>query len=374
MNLEIVKKSEAWKFSPVNKIQTLELKTKSDLTVSGLKKIRLAMGPTEQQIHTVLIKDLIEAGTAEISTKKASSYFFEDSNTSRAKLDRSLEDFGRSENTILLKILKSPQSTIWIDPKSLGTNLEIELESGAEASIVFFETDSNSITAVDSSFFRTSFNLGDESVLELGLSQSSAHNSLSQINVSLGEKAHFNSYSLMTGTAEYKRLEINVFQKGANSSATLNGLNATKSNGTFDYHSNVFHLNKDQETFQNFKAVCKDQSKSIFTGRVHLTENSSGAAVKQLNNNLLLGDKSSVDTQPELNIYHDNVKAAHGATTSSLNEDHIFYFSSRGFKPEHTKKILLDAFCKSTCDSLKNKGIKDFFTSAVSKELYSDRV
>jgi len=372
MNLEIARKSEAWKFSPISKIKSLELKTSRELDLDDIKKVRLAMGPSEQQIHTVFVNDLIESGTAELNIKKAPSYFFEDSNTTRAKLDRNLENLTKFRNIVILKILKSPQSTIWIDPNSFGSNLEIELESGATANIVFFETDNVNLSTHESSFNRLSFLLGDDSNLELGVSQSSEKNSISQINVAMGEKSVFNSYSLMTGTADYKRLEVNVFQNGSNSIATLNGLNATKLVGTFDYHSNVFHLNNDQETFQNFKSVIKDQSKSIFTGRVHLTEKASGAAVDQINNNLLIGKKASVDTQPELNIYQDNVKATHGATTSSLDEDHIFYFSSRGFTPEQTKKILLDAFCKSTCDNLKNSGIKEFFRGAISKELYSE--
>lgn len=369
MNLEIAKKTEAWKFSPISQVNSLTLKKSSDLTQSNVENIKIAVGPNEQQIHTVHFQDLVDSGTLEILSVKAQPFFYIDSNTERARLDRSLEKLTHSNKTIHIKILKSPQSILWIDPNSLGTNIKIEVCAGAEAHVLFFETDADT-NQKEFTHYKVGFDVGKGARLELGLSQSSAQNSLSLINVTVEEEAHFNSYSLMTGGADYKRLEINVFQLGKNSSATLNGLNGTKSNSTFDYHSNVFHLNQDQETFQNFKAVCKDQSKSIFTGRVHLTEKASGASVNQINNNLLLGKKSSVDTQPELNIYQDNVKATHGATTSSLDENHIFYFSSRGFKPDQTKKILLEAFCKSTCENLEAHGIKDFFKNAISKELY----
>jgi len=370
MNLEIARKTEAWKFSPINTVNSLNLKTSDKFDVEDLKNSSVAIGPSEQQIHTVVVQDLIDSGTLELSSKETPEYYFSDSNTARANLDRNLEGLSDNSSTKVLTFVKQPQSIIWLDPNSLPSNLEIIVKEGINVSFVFFETDSKDFTAKDSSFYKIAFKIEDDANLELGINQSAAKNSLSLINVSLGKNAHFNSYSLMTGDSAYKRLELNVFQEGANSTATLNGLNATKNKGIFDYHSNVFHLEKDQETFQNFKAVCKDTSKSIFSGRVHLTENCSGANVDQINNNLLLDKKSSVDTQPELNIYQDNVKATHGATTSSLDENHIFYFSSRGFKPEQTKKMLLDAFCKSTCDSLKAEGIKTFFKKKISKELY----
>jgi len=369
MNLEIPRKTEAWKFSPLGTVNSFNIKTKPELKKVDFHKIKVAVGPSEQQVHTVHLQDLIDSGTAEVSFKKSESYFFNDSNTKRANLDRNLESLTKSEKTATLKILKSPQSTLWIDPNSLSSNIEIEICENSNANILFFETEKDQ-AADESSFSKISFSIDQNAKLELGVSLSTANNSFSQINISVGEGAHFNSYSLMSGAAVYKRLETNVFLTGKESRATLNGLNCTRAKSIFDYHSNVFHLNKDQVTHQNYKAVCKDQSKSIFSGRVHLTENSSGAAVHQLNNNLLLDKKSSVDTQPELNIYHDNVKASHGATTSSLDENHIFYFSSRGFKPEHTKKILLEAFCKSTCSNLESPGIKEFFKKAISKELY----
>jgi|GEM_PF-5576058 len=370
MNLEIVRKTEAWKFSPIAMVNGLNVRSTDELKPTAISDVKVAIGPNEQQIHTVLIQDLIDSGTIELSSKSADQYFYNDSNTERANLDRNLEDIHKFNNTNVLTFVKQPQSIIWLDPNSLSSNLEIVVKQGLNVSFVFFETDTQDFSTQDSSFYKIAFTIEDNANLELGINQSAPKNSLSLINVNLGKDAHFNSYSLMTGGAAYKRLELNVFQKGPNSSATLNGLNATKNKGIFDYHSNVFHLAKDQETFQNFKAVCKDTSKSIFSGRVHLTENCSGANVDQINNNLLLDKKSSVDTQPELNIYQDNVKATHGATTSSLDESHIFYFSSRGFKPEQTKKMLLDAFCKSTCDNLKTEGIKTFFKQAISKELY----
>jgi len=374
MKLDITKKSEAWKFSPLQKINGFDVSINSLADLNTVKNIKVALGPSEQQIHTVLLQDLVESGVIKISMERRAKYFYDDHNTTRAKLDRNLERLSTSDETVVIEFLKSPQSILWVDPNTLGTNIKFKTQSAQEVRLVFFETQTTQDQALSPKLANINFDVSNSSTLELGISLSNDQSSFSLINVKLGNQAHFNSYALMCGTAEYKRLEVNVFQQGSDSTAVLNGLNAVKNQSSFDYHSNVFHLNKNQRTSQNFKSVCKEKSKSIFTGRVHLTENCSGAAVDQINNNLLLGKTSSVDTQPELNIFQDNVKATHGATTSSLDEDHIFYFSSRGFHPDQAQKILLDAFCSSTCENLKTLGVKDFFKAAIAKELYDSTI
>ena len=368
MSLEILKKTEAWKFSPVDEINSLKLPAQEGLSLNEVLESKLAIGPSEQQIHTVTWQDLVDQGLVNVSQVQTDQdYFYEDQNTKRAHLDRTLEDRLSPNQSYCVKFKKSPPSILWLNPVLLGSNFEFELDENVSAEILMFETeDSNTSPAL---LPKISFKLRAHSKLELGLSKSSTKQSFSLINILMQDEAKLKSYSFCSGEAKYKRLEMNVFQTGKESSCSLNGLNSTKDSNIYDFHSNIFHINTDQNSSQNFKAICKDQSKSIFTGRVHLTENSSGAQVDQINNNLLVNKKSAVDTQPELNIYQDNVKATHGATTSSMEDSHLFYFSSRGFKPEQSKQLLLQAFCKSTCDNLTSKGLKDFFLRAIDKDI-----
>ena len=368
MRLNIHKKAEAWKFSPKQIIESFEFKNSNEGLVHNYSDQKIAIGPSEQSLQTLSLKDLEEQNFVKL-TQKETTRFFEDKNTKRAQLDRGLEPLFESQQTLSIEFLKSPPSNVWINPYTLNFNLEITLSESVTLNVLFFEPEAAKVT--NPIHYTCSFNLKESSNLEAGFNHSSIQNSFTSINISMEENANADMYTLLSGDADYKRFELNIFKQGKNAHCSLNGLSSSKASASFDYHSNVFHLNNDQETNQNFKTICQDKSKSIFTGRVHLTEKASGAQVDQINNNLLLGTKSAVDTQPELNIYQDNVKASHGATTSTLDESHLFYFSSRGFPLEQSRRLLLEAFCKSTCDNLNNSGIKQHFIDAISKELTS---
>jgi len=368
MRLNIQKKAEAWKFSPKQIIESFEFEDTNSKDCQSSSDHKIAIGPIEQSLQTLSLQELEEQKFVKI-TNKETHRFFEDKNTNRANLDRSLEPLFKDKKTLAVEFLKSPPSNIWLNPYTIGLNLEITLHEDVALNILFFEPEiAKGEKPVQ---YTCSFNLKKSSNLEAGFSHSSEQNSFASINISMEEKANADIYTLLSGKADYKRFELNIFKKGKDAHCSLNGLSSSKATTNFDYHSNVFHLNNDQKTNQNFKTICQGKSKSIFTGRVHLTEEASGAQVDQINNNLLLGTKSAVDTQPELNIYQDNVKASHGATTSTLDESHLFYFSSRGFPVEQSRRLLLEAFCKSTCDNLKNIGLKQYFIDAVSKELMS---
>lgn len=368
MKLNINKKAEAWKFSPKNIINglDLDLKNMKESSIEKTLETKVAAGPLEHQIHALSLKELEEQKIISVSEKQTST-FFEDKNTKRAQLDRNLEGVFKNKKTTVIKILKSPPTALWINPYIFQTNLEFDVPENTDLNILFFEPDTQaSPTAAN---YMCAFKLADSASLDLGFNHSSAAKSFSSVNISMHEKSEANVYTLLSGESDYKRFELNIFKHGKNAHCSLNGLSSSSDKNIFDYHSNVFHLNRDQKTNQNFKTICRDHSKSIFSGRIHLTETASGAAVDQINNNLILGAKSSVDTQPELNIYQDNVKASHGATTSTLDESHLFYFSSRGFPVEQSRRLLLEAFCKSTCDNLKNTGLKQYFIDAISREL-----
>ena len=366
MKLNVAQKAEAWKFSPKNIIQNIELQTSKEISFETTLETKIAAGPLEHQIQALSLKELEEQNIISVSEKE-SSFFFEDKNTERARLDRSLEEVFKNKKTTLVKFLKSPPTAFWINPYLFNANLEFDVPANINLSVLFFEPDTQSSSVASN--YMCSFTLGESSSLEAGFNHSSAVNSFSSVNVAMHEKSNANLYTFLSGDSDYKRFELNIFKHGKTAHCSLNGLSSSSDKNIFDYHSNVFHLNADQETSQNFKIICRDSSKSIFSGRIHLTEKASGAQVDQLNNNLILGEKSSVDTQPELNIYQDNVKASHGATTSTLDESHLFYFSSRGFPIEQSRRLLLEAFCKSTCDNLKDNGLKQYFVDAISQEL-----
>ncbi len=359
-------KSEEWKFIPKGIFTDFSFNKPKSLSLKDFKGCKIAVGPTTQQFEAVSLGELEEEGY--VSIKETSLKKNTSEHTKRAVLDDTTFELFKDSSTFEIEFLKSPPSNIWISTQSLRL-ANISLKNNVSLNACIFETTHETQSAEG---FFMNFKLDEGCHLELGLCLNASNPSLSQINIQTAENSEVDFFSFLSGNVTYKRLEVNFFNQGKSSKTSAQGLCFAKKNSILDFHSNIFHLNKDQETKQIYKSICTDKSKSIFRGRVHLTEASAGANVDQLNNSLLLEKTASVDSQPELNIYQCDVKATHGATTSSIDDEHLFYFSSRGFKPEQSKKLLIKAFCKSSFSNLKNPGMKAYFSKALDKELQQE--
>ncbi|HWY97697.1 MAG TPA: SufD family Fe-S cluster assembly protein, partial [Bacteroidia bacterium] len=78
----------------------------------------------------------------------------------------------------------------------------------------------------------------------------------------------------------------------------------------------------------------------------------------QSNKNILLGDNSTINTKPQLEIYADDVKCSHGTTTGRLDEEALFYLQTRGLNEGIARKVLLGAFAKEISDTVKDEAFR----------------
>ncbi|GIX33019.1 MAG: Fe-S cluster assembly protein SufD [Lysobacterales bacterium] len=106
----------------------------------------------------------------------------------------------------------------------------------------------------------------------------------------------------------------------------------------------VRHLERDTSAEVRFRGVAEDQSRAVFTGTLHVAPGASGAETRLSSRNLLLSPQAEVDTRPVLEIHHDEVVAAHGATVGQLDPEALFYLRSRGFSETMARAILIGAF------------------------------
>ncbi len=106
----------------------------------------------------------------------------------------------------------------------------------------------------------------------------------------------------------------------------------------------IEHRAPNTRSHQHFKAVMKDESSSTFEGKIYVTPEAQKTEAYQLNNNLLLGEKSFCFSKPNLEIFADDVKASHGATVANLSEEELFYFQTRGISKESASSYLASGF------------------------------
>ena len=112
-------------------------------------------------------------------------------------------------------------------------------------------------------------------------------------------------------------------------------------------------------SFQNFKSVLHNQSSGVFNGRTIVREDSQKTNSKQSNKNLLLSDKATMNSNPQLEIYADDVKCAHGSTTGALDKEALFYMQSRGIDRESASSLLIRGFVNELMEEIDNKDLRD---------------
>src|SRR5690606_4613926 len=95
---------------------------------------------------------------------------------------------------------------------------------------------------------------------------------------------------------------------------------------------------------QAYRAILDGRARAVFNGRVYIAKDAQKIDASQASNNLLLSKLAEIDTKPELEIYADDVKCAHGATVGQLDENMLFYLRSRGIDGDTARSLLIYAF------------------------------
>ncbi|BAY12794.1 Fe-S cluster assembly protein SufD [Calothrix sp. NIES-2098] len=140
------------------------------------------------------------------------------------------------------------------------------------------------------------------------------------------------------------RHNLEVLQTGEQTETTLNGLTMIFGNQLADTHSAIALNHPYGKSEQLHKCIVGDRAHAVFNGKVFVPKPAQLTNAAQLNRNLLLSSKARVDTKPQLEITADNVKCAHGATVSQLEDDEIFYLQSRGIDQNAARNLLINAF------------------------------
>jgi Fe-S cluster assembly protein SufD len=159
-------------------------------------------------------------------------------------------------------------------------------------------------------------------------------------------QARYSRYSCnaVTVGGKISRHNLEILQTGEQTETTLNGLTVIADNQLADTHSALSLNHPHGVSKQLHKCIIGDRAHGVFNGKIFVPKLAQLTNASQLNRNLLLSSKSRIDTKPQLEITADNVKCAHGATVSQLEDDQIFYLQSRGIDENNARKLLVNGF------------------------------
>lgn len=155
--------------------------------------------------------------------------------------------------------------------------------------------------------------------------------------------SRFTSHSIALG-AGLARADITTRFEGERCECLLNGLYVLDGRQHVDHHTRIDHAYPRCLSREHYRGVLDGASRGVFNGKFIVHPDAQQTDAQQSNHNLLLSEQAEVDTKPELEIYADDVKCAHGATVGQLDENMLFYLRSRGITKELAKGLLIYAF------------------------------
>ena len=184
----------------------------------------------------------------------------------------------------------------------------------------------------------------------------------------LGRGSAYNATSINLGGA-ISRHDIEVKFTAEGSEAWVDGLYMINGTQHSDTHSIIDHTVPNCTSHQNYKGVLNDRSRAVFNGKVFVREDAHGTDAQQSNKNLLLSNEARVDTKPQLEIFNDDVKCAHGATVGQLEEEELFYLLTRGLPENLAKNLLTYGFAEEVISKIGIESIKTELDEAVLNRL-----
>ena len=127
-----------------------------------------------------------------------------------------------------------------------------------------------------------------------------------------------------------------------------------------DFHTCVEHAVPLCQTNENFRGIIADQARAVFNGRIHIHPNAQKTEAYLSNKNLLTSNKAEVDTKPELEIYADDVRCAHGATVSQLEPLSVHYLKTRGISEDEALVMLSFGFINELLENAKMTQVAEY--------------
>ncbi|MGF1709646.1 Fe-S cluster assembly protein SufD [Vibrio kagoshimensis] len=178
-------------------------------------------------------------------------------------------------------------------------------------------------------------------------------------DITLQRNASAYSHCFML-SASLCRHQTSCDLQGENGFVEMNSLSMPQDQQTFDSRTYLKHFAPHCQSEQLHKTIARDKSNGVFDGMIYVTPDALKTDGQMDSHNLLLSNNAQVNCKPQLEIYADDVKCSHGATTGQLDTKQIDYMRARGISKSKAKKMLIFAFASQVALKVRHTGVKDF--------------
>jgi len=182
---------------------------------------------------------------------------------------------------------------------------------------------------------------------------------IGRVEVKQARDSRYTLHAVELG-ASLSRADIVVDLAESGASCDLNGLFVASGRQHIDHHTRIDHNAPHCHSRENYRTVLDGRSHAVFNGKIVVAEGAVKTDSAQSNGNLLLSKHAEIDTKPELEIYNDDVKCAHGVTVGQLDENQLFYLKSRGLSEDEARQLLTFAFADEILVAMDIKIVRRF--------------
>jgi len=172
------------------------------------------------------------------------------------------------------------------------------------------------------------------------------------LQAKLGRSSRMHTDSISLG-GTLVRNDVGTTLGGEGIDCTLNGLYMAEGSQHVDNHTNIEHAMPHCDSHELYKGILNDKATAVFNGRIHVHPDAQKTDAKQSNRCVLLSDDAQINTNPQLEIYADDVKCTHGAAVGQIDDKAVFYLRSRGIPAEQARHLLIYAFANDILEKIK---------------------
>jgi Fe-S cluster assembly protein SufD len=267
------------------------------------------------------------------------------------------------EPIIILNVVDSSPFEVIYNPR----NLIIAEERSISSVIELYESEGNNFSFSNAV---TEIIAGNNSEINYYKIQNDGEKKyhVGTTQISQEHNSSIKSFTLTWG-GSIIRNNLNTLFKGEGGECDMKGLFIAKDNQQIDNHTFADHAIPNCHSNELYKGIMDDSSNGIFNGKIMVRKDAQKTNAYQMNKNIILSKKALVNSKPQLEIFADDVKCSHGATTGQLDEEQLFYLKTRGIGEDKGKKLLLYAFANEVIDDVKIESLRIYLQNILKKKL-----
>ena len=252
------------------------------------------------------------------------------------------------------------------DPRSYHTRSLIRLGEGSRATILEAHTGDGRYWRNDVVAVRLAAGAALTRAVLVEEAAEAVH--LAELDAILGADARFSGFALLLGGGTVRH-EASVQMAGEGAACRLDGAFIVDRTQEANIVTNVDHQVPHGETRELIKGVAAGRGHGAFQGKITVREHAQKVDAHQLSRNLILGGRAVIDTKPELEIYADDVKCAHGASVGELDEAALFYLRTRGIPDAEARHMLIEGFLREPVEEIADPVLREHLLRRLARRL-----